>query len=298
MASPTKTRPFPLAMSESPRPSGPVVGSLVAIAAILCLSLASVPAVLIDPEAAVQGGLLLTAPFFAVIWLVVWLWVRFKERRSFAGLGFRGRAPLAIVRGAVIGVGTIAITVAIGVASGNLEFLDSPTGPAYWPALGWVVLGLVLFTVQGGAEELLARGYLVQAWYHRTGLTGAVIASTVFFVLLHGLNAGFGLLPVIGLVLVAVALVFWALAEGGLWGVIAFHAAWNWAQGSLFGISVSGNVVSESLFVVTETEDANPLISGGVYGLEGSVVGLAILLVLAVGAVLAFLRSKQTTRLG
>ena len=40
--------------------------------------------------------------------------------------------------------------------------------------------------------------------------------------------------------LVSLLLGFWALSEGGLWGVIAFHATWNWAQNSLFGVPVSG----------------------------------------------------------
>jgi len=39
----------------------------------------------------------------------------------------------------------------------------------------------------------------------------------------------------------------YALREGGIWGISAQHTAWNWAQGNIFGLQVSGIGTSKRL---------------------------------------------------
>lgn len=289
-------RRFASGMDEARRPTGLILGTLLPFAALGCLMLVSALPVLLLPEVMAGNGLIVISAAFIVIWLIVWVWVRFKEKRPFAGLGFRRPALVPALRGAAVAAVLILAIVLIGVLAGGFEFLESPTGPAYWPSLGWVLLALAAFVVQSGAEELLARGYLVQVWYRRTGIVGAVIASTLFFTLMHGSNTGFGIMPLLVLIAVSIALVFWALAEGGLWGVISFHAVWNWAQGSLFGISVSGSAPPNSLFAVVETDGAHPLLTGGLYGLEGSLLTLGALALLSAGTITAFARMRSRRR--
>jgi hypothetical protein len=58
-----------------------------------------------------------------------------------------------------------------------------------------------------------------------------------------------------------------------LWMPIGLHAAWNFTQGGIFGVPVSGHV-SHGLVQATLTGPA--LLSGGAFGLEASVIALAV----------------------
>ena len=74
---------------------------------------------------------------------------------------------------------------------------------------------------------------------------------------------------------------FWTVGfvrEGSLWGIGAQHAAWNWAQGNLFGFEVSGIAPAGGmLFNMMETGPDE--ITGGAFGPEGGLVITAVLLI-------------------
>jgi uncharacterized protein len=67
--------------------------------------------------------------------------------------------------------------------------------------------------------------------------------------------------------------------------VCAWHAVWNWTQGNVFGIRVSGTEPSNSLLTVRESSGANSMLTGGDSGVEGSVL---VTFVLAIGIVIAY----------
>jgi hypothetical protein len=50
------------------------------------------------------------------------------------------------------------------------------------------------------------------------------------------------------------------------------HGAWNWTQGNFFGVAVSGQQVSDSVFTFTANPGSADLITGGAFGIEGSLV--------------------------
>ena len=81
----------------------------------------------------------------------------------------------------------------------------------------------------------------------------------------------------LNLVLFAVLAALWALRQGSLWGVIGFHAAWNWVQGNVAGIAVSGNEAPGGA-LVRLVPDGPAALSGGAFGAEGSLVVTAVLL--------------------
>ena len=63
-----------------------------------------------------------------------------------------------------------------------------------------------------------------------------------------------------------------------IWIVGALHSIWNFAQGNLFGIQVSGMQLQPSL-IKSDVKEGWELINGGSFGVEG---GLAVTVVLAV----------------
>jgi membrane protease YdiL (CAAX protease family) len=80
------------------------------------------------------------------------------------------------------------------------------------------------------------------------------------------------------------------LRRGSIWMVGAIHSMWNFAQGNLFGIPVSGLTGLPSPLTATVKEGTwQTLISGGSFGLEG---GLAVTVVLLVACGLVLFLPK------
>ena len=75
----------------------------------------------------------------------------------------------------------------------------------------------------------------------------------------------------------------------------AIHSMWNFAQGNLFGIPVSGLVGSPSPLVTEMGEGKwQTLVNGGSFGLEG---GLAVTAVLAVACVTVWFASTKKSEI-
>jgi hypothetical protein len=55
-----------------------------------------------------------------------------------------------------------------------------------------------------------------------------------------------------------------------LWFAISLHFTWNFFQGPVFGSQVSGTVTDGTFIQLTKT--GNPLITGGDFGFEGSLL--------------------------
>jgi uncharacterized protein len=290
---------FAGAMTGARRPTGILLGSLVAVLlTVVLFQLGPLLRLVVPADLLAQAGVVGITPAFLSMWLLLWLWLRVKEGRSFATIGFLvrpsgARVAVRILRGVGIALAQFAVYLVVGLSAGVLTFGRAPDGGILnLPALGWVAVALIAFAVQSGAEEILARGYLVQVWYPASGVVGALIVSTVFFTAGHSLSGEFGVLPFVDMTLYSVLAVLWVLTERGLWGVIAYHATWNWVQGSLFGVSVSGTDTPDSLLVVNASPDAGSLLTGGDYGAEGSLVDILVLLVLLAGAAIAWRRHR------
>lgn len=223
-----------------------------------------------------ESGVLTLFSFgLATLW--IWFWIAVKERRSFATLGFTdARAGLGFAgRGLLIGVGMIAVCVLVPVVAGQAQLAWASPDATSW---SFILIMLAGFLVQGSTEEILTRGFLTQAVARRWGLVAAVIVQSIFFTAIHGFNPGMGILPIVNLLLFAVFGSFLSLSEGGLWGICAMHGAWNWAQGNLFGVAVSGQPVTDSLFTYTASPGSIDLLTGGAFGIEGSLVTSAVYL--------------------
>ena len=83
-------------------------------------------------------------------------------------------------------------------------------------------------------------------------------------------------LALVGIALAGVFMAYGYLLSGSLWLPIAFHFAWNFAQGPLFSFPVSG-LASEGLLLL-ERGDSPSLVTGGAFGPEGGLLGVIALL--------------------
>lgn len=240
-----------------------------------------------------QAALLIVA--FAPFYLLIWLWLRHYERRPFWTLGFaRAGAAWQYARGLLVGLLTFSAVVGLLAAPDAVAAEDGAAGQRGLAALAGVAVVAIGWVVQGAAEEVLCRGWILPVVGARYGLWVGVASNSLIFAILHGLNPNVGPLAVLNLVVVGVFLSLYALREGGLWGVCGWHAAWNWAQGNLYGFEVSGAAPAGGTLL--DLREAGPdTLTGGAFGPEG---GLAVTAVLAAGMVFLLLVGPRGGRQG
>ena len=260
-------------MVEARRPTGPVLGIIVALLIMGLGQLPVAPLALMLPTDSFGGQLLLTVSFILPM-LLFFAWVRFKEKRPVASLGFRGGAGRHILIGAVLAVVMTTVTVGLNVVLGTAS-LGSPT----WGMLPLALVLLIGFAVQSSTEEIADRGYLMQAVSPRWGFVAAMVVQTIVFAALHGANGGLTWVAWANLCGVAVFLGLWVWVSGSLWGACAFHTFWNWSQGNLWGAPVSHTNMGTSVGHYTPGEGSSALLTGGSFGLEGSVIPLVMFVV-------------------
>ena len=215
------------------------------------------------------------------------------EKGSAFSLGFsRGNVVKNYSFGLLIGAGIFSLAVAISAATGGLRF----DGVAVTGGLDvlYIILFLLGFIVQGMAEEVLCRGYLMTAVARRHSVVTAVIVNSVFFAALHVANNGLTVLAIFNLVLFGVFASMLMLKTNNIWIVCAVHTVWNFLQGNFYGISVSGMAKSASVFSFVPTEFK--LMSGGAFGLEGALsVTVALLIGILMMALIKTPKSQEPT---
>ena len=225
-------------------------------------------------EALTLFGLYATLPATAVI-LLFCRYARGRSPREIVGSSSRAWEYAVF---APLGVGLFAAAVGICAAVGALR-----VEPAQNFAVGRWLLFLVGFLLQGASEEILCRGYLMGALLRGRNPWVAVTVNSAAFALLHLFNPGVSPLAICNTFLFGILMSLIVLRRGNLWGACALHSLWNFAQGNLFGIRVSGLPAGPSPFLSFLSPDM-PLWNGSQYGLEAS-LPVTLCLLLAVGVV-------------
>jgi membrane protease YdiL (CAAX protease family) len=142
-------------------------------------------------------------------------------------------------------------------------------------AVGALTVGLGRAVLVAAIEEAIFRGLLLDYLRRPIGTPAAVGVSSLAFAAAHAFNSNVNALAVTNL---AVAGVVFGLAF--LWGKglalpIGLHAAWNFFEGSVYGFPVSGSSRESVLLVEVRGPE---LVTGGAFGPEGGLVGLAAML--------------------
>lgn len=137
---------------------------------------------------------------------------------------------------------------------------------------------LILMLGVGIGEEMLSRGYMQNMVSHFSNRYLGILLPGLVFAALHFFNPGAlaNPLPAINLFLVSIVFALLTLYKS-LWAAIGYHFTWNFFQGGVFAMSVSGTgQAANTLFVINVIND--DLIYGGDFGPEGGLLVTGVLL--------------------
>lgn len=210
------------------------------------------------------------------------------EKRSFSSLGFvKKRALPDYLLGCVLGVVMIGGAVGFGLLTGSMSFsgagLDGNAVTLLVLLGGWLL--------QGMSEEVIFRGYFCNSLAARINRHAAAAISAAGFMMAHLANPGITPLACLNLFLFGLFAAYYMFRFDSLWGIGALHSLWNFSQGNVFGVQVSGLNTSVSLLHF-EADADKALLNGGSFGLEG---GLGVTIVFVIGILLLlFVPARRT----
>ena len=243
------------------------------------------PTVFSDPFAILATDSFMVFSLFVTVFAIILsiVYVRFIEKRPLKTMGFVKKGALKQYgMGYLIGIVMIAIPALSLLAFNGKIYFNADTNYAI------LLLFFAGFLIQGASEEIMIRGYLFTSLLKTTNKFWAITISSFVFALMHMGNSAMGILPFVNLMLFAIFACFFFMRTKNIWAISAIHSAWNFFQGNIFGIEVSGQVMNTSLFNI---KSACPdLLGGGDFGLEG---GLIVTVVLVVATVITVFAGKN-----
>jgi uncharacterized protein len=214
---------------------------------------------------------------FVSMGAAVWAWSRFVERRSLATMGLTGAHRLRKhVAGFAGGIGMMAVAiVSIWFAGG---YVSHDVFPAFSSpvSLFWIAVLLACFVVQSGVEEFIFRGWLLSTATRRWSLTAGFIASSAAFAFLH-FSPNQPAREIVMTFTFGLFACAWAWRADSIWGLMGWHAGWNWFTGVGFAVPITGFDLQLPALLVKLTPTGPDYLTGGPAGPEGSVLTIGVL---------------------
>lgn len=201
----------------------------------------------------------------------------------------KGNTPKLLLVGLGIGFGGNLLCARAAIVHGDISLSLQSVQP-----IAFAVLFVAIF-IQSAAEELIVRGYLLEniRHFHKSPLP-AMIVSSLAFVVMH--------MALPGLVPVWMPLTFfgWGLLTSllvlytdSLWIAFGFHAAWNFTQAILLGLSNTGIVTEITLFGLTQAP-TDSLMYSSMWGVEAALPSVLFLFASALLVYLVFRKRAVT----
>jgi membrane protease YdiL (CAAX protease family) len=205
--------------------------------------------------------------------LAGWITLRWIDRRPFAllGMSFSAQGVKELLAGLALGFLYLTVCFLILRVAG---LVDVTAGGMNSKTLESMLRYLVVFTVAGVFEEVVNRGYLLQALIEGTRAWIAILGFSFIFSLVHIFNEDFSWVSGLCLFLQGILFGLAYFRTRSLWVPIGMHVAWNWTQGSLWGMKVSGTHIAHTFMV--SVPKGPELLSGGSFGAEASLITLAV----------------------
>jgi membrane protease YdiL (CAAX protease family) len=200
--------------------------------------------------------------------------VRLAEGRWPSELALRP-AIVELLIGLLIGAVMFSVVIGLLVGLGLYE-VSGPRAASPW---GMITVGIS----SGFMEELILRAIVLRLLMRAFGAWPALVFSSALFGALHLTNPNASPMAAVAIAVEAgLMLAAFYMLTGRIWMSVGVHAAWNFAQGWLWGARVSGIEVKQSLYFSNPKPGAPDWLSGGDFGPEASIPAIAVGTVVAV----------------
>jgi uncharacterized protein len=210
--------------------------------------------------------------------------VRLMERRPADEVDF-GRGLPALLFGIVVGSTIIGLAI-LALWKLGLAEISSRTGFAGLER----ELSVLMITTM--IEELLFRVILFAVLEKILGSLGAILISAAAFGLAHIANPGATPFAIFALSMeLGVMLALAYMLTRNVWAAVGIHAGWNFTQGFVFGVLNSGQQHPNSYFHTAFS--GSDYLTGGVFGLEASVLTLALSVIVSAVLLVLILRKRR-----
>jgi membrane protease YdiL (CAAX protease family) len=198
--------------------------------------------------------------------LAYWGYARWIEKRNATEIAPSG-APSEFGLGLLTGAGLFTTAIGIIWILGYYRV----TGLNPWSVL---IDSLTLSVLSGFLEELITRGIIFRIIEDVLGTWIALALSALLFGMMHLGNPHATWASAMAIALEAGLLLgaCYVLTRR-LWMAIGLHLAWNFVQGGIFGVAVSGTTVRG---ILQSTLTGPEILSGGAFGVEASVVAVVV----------------------
>lgn len=220
----------------------------------------------------------------SMVFTAVIFWKIFNKRPlRCMGLPHFKHGAKDFVYGLIFGAANISVVFIVLFLTGQIFI----TNELLKPNFSWSLLADFIFMVfVGFGEEIFARGYCMSVLIRSNAFLILVIPN-IIFALLHRSNNYFSFIPLVNIFLIGVLLSLMFLRRRSIWMPIGYHITWNFFQGSIFGLPVSGIDISG---LYTSKLISINIFNGGKFGPEG---GLAVTMIITVSIILFYLLAKN-----
>ena len=227
------------------------------------------------------------AIIFPILFILI-IWGMLVQRRKPSSFGFiRHNIVKSYLKGLLMGFLLLSASLLISVVTGSMKI----TGLSNNINVLTQIMLLFSFCIQGMGEETLCRGFFITSFSRRYPVVIAVVINSAAFAALHLMNPGVGILPEINLVLFGVSASLYFIYTENIWGLGALHGMWNYVQGNLYGVKVSGITLEDTIFT-SEAVRGKELVNGGDFGLEGG-IGVTIVYSAMIIVILILMKKKK-----
>lgn len=188
-----------------------------------------------------------------------------------------------LILGLIIGAISIGFAASIPFFFGAISF-QSNLSAGRSPILLTLSFTFLIFVVGAISEEVLFRGYLLQTMSRAKLFGVGMLLTSLLFASAHNNNPSANLFSWLNTFLAGIwfSVAYWKTRD--IWFPFGVHFAWNWVQGSILGIKVSG-ITDLATAPLMRAEDSGPVwLTGGNYGIEAG-IACTIALILSTGLI-------------